>query len=63
MGDNWTTDVRPGYRTKTLQYKGCTITVHRPILSDEERARREQEVVTAMASAMRDYIFKKEATA
>lgn len=63
MSDNWTTDVRPGYRTKTLQYGNCTIVVHRPILSDAERAKREREVVTAMESAMRDYIFKKEATA
>lgn len=63
MSDNWTTDVRPGYRTKTLQYGSCTIVVHRPILSDEERGKREREVVTAMESAMRDYIFKKEATA
>ena len=63
MSDDWTTDVRPGYLTKTLQHGNCTIVVHRPILSDVERVRREQEVVTVMASAMRDYIFKKEATA
>ena len=63
MSDNWTTDVRPGYRTKTIQHGNCTIIVHRPILSDEERARREREVINAMETVMRGYVPKKGATA
>lgn len=47
--------------TQTLQFGAVTIIVHRPVLTDQERARREQQVTDAMASAMRDYMKRKEA--
>ena len=63
MSDNWTTGIRPGYRTKTIQCGSCTVTVHRPILSDEERDWREREVIGALESVMRSQMRKKVAPA
>ena len=38
MSDSeWTTDVREGYRTKTIRSGNVIVTVHRPILSAAER--------------------------
>lgn len=45
----WRTDVRPGYRTKVVAVgPECYATIHRPILSEQERMRREEEVKAAM---------------
>ena len=45
----WRTDVRPGYRTKVVAVgPECYATIHRPILSEPERMRREEEVKEAM---------------
>ena len=44
---NWNTDALPGYRTKCVEHKHCTIIIHRPELTKEERARREDEVMRA----------------
>lgn len=60
---DWRTDINPGYRTKTLQHGNCAIIVHRPILTKEEAAKRERQVLDAMGSMMRDYIFKGERNA
>lgn len=57
---DWTTNVCPGYRTKTLRHGNCTIIVHRPILTPEETAKREQEVLAAMEITMKNYIARKE---
>lgn len=37
------------YTTQTITTENFTVTVHRPILSDSERKKREQEVITALA--------------
>ena len=37
------------YTTKTITGENFTVTVHKPILSDSERKKREQEVVNALA--------------
>ena len=37
----WKTDIREGYRTKTIRIGNCIVTVHRPILSDAERRKAE----------------------
>jgi hypothetical protein len=37
------------YTTQTITTEKFTVTVHRPILSDSERKKREQEVITALA--------------
>lgn len=52
MSNTWTTGVQPGYRTKVIRYGNCTITVHRPELSDAERARREGQVMDAAAQIL-----------
>jgi hypothetical protein len=36
------------YTEKTIQTEHGTITIHRPILSDSERKKREQEVIAAL---------------
>jgi hypothetical protein len=51
--DGWVTDFKEGYRTKTIQVGNCTVRVHRPILDDEERARREEQVRDALRGLMR----------
>ena len=56
--DEWTTGVRPGYRTKTLRHGNCTIIVHRPILEPDEMARRERQVIDAMTVAMRSTVAR-----
>lgn len=50
---NWTTDARPGYRSTTIHHGNCTITVHRPLLTQQEAAKRERLVLDAMEAAMR----------
>ena len=44
----WVEGINPGYRTKTIKYGNCTIEINRPILTDEERLKREEEVKQAM---------------
>ena len=36
------------YTTQTITGNNFTVTVHRPILSDSERKKREQEVIHAL---------------
>ena len=51
--DEWVTGQKEGYRTKTVQVGNCTVRVHRPILDDRERARREEQVRDALRGLMR----------
>ena len=44
----WRTDLREGYRTKTIRVGNATIEIHRPILTDEERTKRESQVKDAL---------------
>ncbi len=37
------------YTEKTIKAERYTVTIHKPILSDSERTKREQEVVNALA--------------
>ena len=46
--DGWETGIKDGYRTKTMQIGNCKVTVHRPILNDQERARAEEKVIDAL---------------
>lgn len=52
MDDEWVTNIKPGYRTMRMKVGNCTVTVHRPILDDQERARREEQVRMALRSLM-----------
>ena len=47
-------------QTKTLQYGNCTITIHRPVLTAPERAKRERQVQDVLRRELRNYIFKEE---
>lgn len=48
MESEWRTDVHPGYRTKTIRVGNATVEINRPILTDEERRRRENQVRDAL---------------
>ena len=49
----WVTDYKEGYRTKTIQVGNCLVRIHRPILDDQERARREEQVRDALRSLIK----------
>ena len=49
MDSEWRTDVHPGYRTKVIRVGNATVEINRPILTDEERRKRERQVVDALA--------------
>ena len=44
----WVTGIREGYRTKTIRVGNATIEIHRPILTDAERSKRESQVIDAL---------------
>lgn len=44
----WTTGIREGYRTKVIRVGNATIEIHRPILTDAERNKREDQVKDAL---------------
>ena len=48
MSESWTTGIKAGYETKTVQVGNCTVRIHSPILDDQERARREEQVIAAL---------------
>ena len=50
-----TSDSRPGYQEKTLRHGNATITVYRPILSNQERETRERQVAAALKPIMTNY--------
>lgn len=50
------------WTSKTIQHGKFTLVVHRPVLSKEETAKRERQVVTALESTMRNHIERKENT-
>ena len=43
-------EIREGYRTKTIKSGNVTIVIHRPILAEKERAKRERIVETALSN-------------
>ena len=50
---DWQTGIKEGYETKTIQVGNCTVRIHSPILDDEDRAKREEEVRTALRSLIK----------
>ena len=48
------------WTTKTLQYGAVTIIVHQPVLTEGERAKREQHIKSTMQGVMRDYYKREE---
>ena len=48
MSAEWVTGLKEGHETKIIQVGNCTVRIHSPILDDQERARREEEVRSAL---------------
>lgn len=48
------------YQTRTIRHGSCTLIVHRPELSDAERAKREQAVRETLARELRSYTTRKD---
>lgn len=48
------------WTTQTLQFGAATIIVRRPVLTEQERTKREQQAQEALAGAMRDYMKRKD---
>lgn len=46
--DEWTTGLHDGYRTKVIKTANATIEINRPILTEDERRRREETVIQAL---------------
>lgn len=46
--DGWVTGIREGYRTKVIQVGNATVEIHRPVLTDAERSKREDQVKDAL---------------
>lgn len=53
MSDGWVTGIHEGYRTKVIRSGNATIEINRPILSDAERQRREEEVKQGLVAFMK----------
>lgn len=49
----WETGIRPGFETKIVQVGNCTVRIHSPILDDQERAKREEQVRDALRGLIR----------
>ena len=57
---DWTPSVDdPQYIAKTIKRGAVTVTISRPVLSDEERARREVNARTALEGVMRQYLHRR----
>lgn len=52
MPESWET-VIPGYQTKIVQVGNCTVRIHRPILDEQERTKREDQVRDALRGLMK----------
>jgi len=50
----------PGYREKVVQCGGCTIVILRPIMDQEEQAKREQRTKIEIERSLRSYLLRKE---
>lgn len=52
--EGWVTGIREGYRTKTIRVGNATIEIHRPILTEDERSKRENQVIDALKGFGKD---------
>ena len=50
---SWSTGIREGYLTKVIQVGNATIEIHRPILTDEERRKQEENVTHALMGLLK----------
>ena len=49
----WVTGIKAGYETKTVQVGNCTVRIHSPILDEQERTRREEQLRDALRGLIR----------
>ncbi len=57
--ETWTiSQDNPGYRSKIVKRDGYTIEVLRPILTEEEAAKREKHAKGMLEQALKNYIYK-----
>ncbi len=58
---DWTdSKENPGYREKVVRQGNCNIIILRPILAQEEQAKREQKAKAEIERGLRDYLLRKE---
>jgi hypothetical protein len=61
FGPEWkVSEEDPGYMTQTVVVGRITVEVLRPILTPEERTKREKEIMSSLARKMAPYLRKKE---
>ena len=46
--DGWVTGIREGYRTKVIRVGNAIVEIHRPLLTEEEQHKRENQVIDAL---------------
>ena len=49
---------KPGYISKTFRHGSASITIHRPILQEKERAARTQKTVDNLNHSLCDYLSR-----
>ena len=54
--ENWTIVMKDGkdFRMKTIQQGTVTINIYRPILTEEERKKREEQIINVISRIFRD---------
>ena len=52
--DGWVTGIHEGYRTKVIRVGNATVEINRPILTDAERNKRENQVKDALRGFGKD---------
>jgi hypothetical protein len=58
---DWTASKEnPGYREKVVRQGNCNIIILRPLLIQEEQAKREQKAKAEIERGLRDYLLRKE---
>lgn len=57
MNESWVTGIRDGYETKTVQVGNCTVRIHRPLLDEQERSQREEQVRDALRGLIKKGIY------
>lgn len=47
------------WTTKTVQHGACTVIIHRPVLTEQDRAKQERQAQDTLSHVMCDYIKRK----
>lgn len=61
FSENWkVSEEDPGYMVKTIVVGRVTVDILRPILTPEERAKREKQIMSSIARTMAPYLMRKD---